>query len=138
YFAGGSNGIRAWRARALGPGNLADTAIYGIDQVGELQLEFNAEYRFKLVKQLEGALFSDFGNIWLMRYDPQRIGAEFTVKNFWRGIAVAPGMGVRYNLSFLVLRLDVGVQLKEPGLPEGERWAFQPKTQTNIMRGQWR
>ncbi|MEZ4722282.1 MAG: BamA/TamA family outer membrane protein [Flavobacteriales bacterium] len=139
YFAGGSNGIRAWRARGLGPGNLADTAIYGIDQVGEFQMEINAEYRFKLFKQLEGALFSDFGNIWLLRYDPQRDGAEFNFKSFWRAIAVAPGAGIRYNLNFFVLRMDLGLQLKDPSLPQGERWAFfQPKTQTNAQRQEWR
>lgn len=137
YFAGGSNGIRAWPARALGPGNLADTATYGIDQVGELQLELNMEYRFKLVQQLEGALFADFGNIWIWN-DPDRPAANFDPMNFWRAIAIAPGAGVRLNLGFFVIRFDGGVQLKDPNLPQGERWAFQPKTLTNAYRAEWR
>jgi hypothetical protein len=138
FFAGGSNGIRAWQARGLGPGNLADTSIFRVDQVGEMQLEFNAEYRFKLIKQLEGALFADIGNIWLMRYDPQRPNANFTVKEFWRAVAIAPGAGFRYNLNFFVIRLDAGLQLKDPSLPLGERWVFQPKTETNQYRQEWR
>ena len=138
YFAGGSNGIRAWRARALGPGNVADTSTYGIDQVGEIQLEFNLEYRFKIVKQFEGAAFLDLGNIWFWE-DADRPNANFDVTSFWRGIAIAPGAGLRYNLNFFVLRFDAGLQLKDPNLPEGERWAFfQPKTLTNQYRKEWR
>lgn len=135
FFAGGANDIRAWQARGLGPGSLADTATYGIDQVGDLQLEVNLEYRFKLVKQLEGALFTDVGNIWILGEDPLRPGAEFNPNDFYREIAIAPGAGVRLNLNFFVLRFDVGFQLKDPALPQGERWAWvQPKTLTNQYR----
>lgn len=134
FFAGGSNGIRAWRARALGPGSLSDTATYGIDQVGEMQLEFNAEYRFKIVKQIEGALFTDMGNIWLLQYDPQRPGAHFRPQSFYKEMAIAPGAGLRLNFNFFVIRLDMGLQLKDPSLPEGERWLFQPKTLTRTYR----
>jgi hypothetical protein len=138
FFAGGSNGIRAWRARALGPGNVADTTTYGIDQVGEIQLELNLEYRFKIVKQFEGAAFVDLGNIWFWN-DENRTKANFNVSDFWRGVAVAPGAGLRYNLNFFVLRFDAGLQLKDPNLPEGERWAFfQPKSLTNQYRQEWR
>lgn len=136
FFAGGSNGIRAWQARGLGPGSLADTATYGIDQVGEFQLELNLEYRFPIFNQVEGAVFSDFGNIWLLRYDPLRPGANFDPKRFYREIAIAPGAGVRLNFNFFVFRLDFGLQMKDPALPAGERWAFQPKTLTNAYRAQ--
>lgn len=134
YFGGGSNGIRAWRARALGPGSLSEIETYGIDQVGELQLELNLEYRFHIIKQVEGALFTDMGNIWLLRYDPQRIGAEFKFNRFYNEIAIAPGAGIRLNFNFFILRLDAGLQAKNPALPEGERWIFQPKTITNQQR----
>jgi outer membrane translocation and assembly module TamA len=134
FFGGGSNGVRAWRARALGPGSLSDTATYAIDQVGESQLEFNFEYRFDLIKQIEGALFMDIGNIWINGFDPQRRGANFEVDRFYRELAIAPGAGIRLDFSFFVLRFDAGIQLKDPALPVGERWLFQPKTQTNAIR----
>ncbi len=138
FFAGGSNGVRAWQARGLGPGTVSDTSTYGIDQVGEIQLEMNLEYRFKLVKQFEGAVFSDFGNIWFFN-DPDRPEANFRFDSFWRGIAVAPGVGLRLKLDFFVIRLDAGLQLKDPSLPLGERWSFfQPKTLTNSYRQEWR
>ncbi len=134
FFAGGSNGIRAWRARALGPGSLSEIETYGIDQVGEFQLELNLEYRFHIIKQVEGALFTDMGNIWLLNLDPQREGAEFKFDRFYNEIALAPGAGIRLNFSFFILRLDGGLQIKNPALPEGERWLFQPKTLTNQLR----
>lgn len=134
FFAGGSNDIRAWRARALGPGSLADTLTYGLDQVGETQLELNLEYRWQVIKQIEGALFMDIGNIWLLRYDPQRPGANFSAKRFYNELAIAPGAGVRFNFNFFIFRLDAGLQMKDPSLPEGERWLFQPKTQTLANR----
>ena len=134
FFGGGSNGIRAWRARALGPGSLSEIETYGIDQVGELHLELNLEYRFHIIKQVEGALFADMGNIWLLSLDPQRDGAEFAFDRFYKEIAIAPGAGVRLNFNFFILRLDGGLQLKNPALPEGERWVFQSKTITNQLR----
>ncbi|MEX2597418.1 MAG: BamA/TamA family outer membrane protein [Salibacteraceae bacterium] len=134
FFGGGSNGIRAWRARALGPGSLSDTATYGIDQVGESQIEINFEYRFKIIDQLEGALFTDIGNIWINSFDPQRKGANFEIDRFYKEIAIAPGAGIRLNFGFFILRFDLGLKFKDPGLPEGERWLFQPKTITNQSR----
>ncbi len=138
FFAGGSQGMRAWRARSLGPGSVSDTTTYGLDQVGELQLEMNFEYRFKLIKQLEGAVFADVGNIWFWN-DTLNPKANFRLKTFWREIALAPGVGIRYNLNFFILRFDAGLQLKDPSLPQGERWAFfQPKELTNQYRSEWR
>jgi len=133
FFAGGSNGIRGWRARALGPGSLSDTATFGIDQVGETHLELNIEYRFEIIEQVEGALFSDIGNIWILNYDPQRIGANFELNRFYKELAISPGAGVRLNFDFFILRLDGGFQLHNPSLASGERWFFQPKTKTQNM-----
>jgi outer membrane protein assembly factor BamA len=134
FFAGGANDMRAWQARGLGPGSLADTATFGIDQVGEIKIELNLEYRFKIIKQLEGALFADIGNIWLLTYDPQRPGAEFNANRFITELAIGPGAGVRFNFGFFVLRFDGGLQLRDPSLPEGERWLFDPKIKTNQYR----
>lgn len=134
YFGGGANGIRAWRARSLGPGGLADTLIAGIDKVGDIQLEANAEYRFQVTKVLEGALFLDVGNIWLLNEDTLRPNGHFEANRFYKEIAIGAGIGARLDFSFFILRLDVAVPMKDPSLPAGERWIYQPKDETNVYR----
>lgn len=134
FFGGGANDIRAWQARSLGPGSLADSVNTGIDQVGDITIEFNVEYRFKLTTIIEGAAFLDVGNIWLVREDEARPGANFAIDRFYKELAFGPGLGARLNFSFFIIRLDAGLQAKDPSLPEGERWIFQPKDQTNAMR----
>jgi len=141
FFGGGSNGIRAWNIRTLGPGSAADTNVIAIDQVGEMHLELNLEYRLGLTDIVEAAVFADIGNIWLLRYDPQRPNAEFSVRRFPEDLAIAPGMGLRLNFNFFIIRLDWGMQLRNPALPAGERWAFQPwlfqpKEKTNEFRAE--
>jgi len=134
FFGGGANGIRAWQARTLGPGSLSDTTSLSVDQVGDVQLELNLEYRFKITQVVEGALFSDFGNIWLLEKDPQRTGGEFQIDRFYKEIAMSPGVGVRLTFSFFTLRFDTGLQALDPSLPAGEQWIFQPKDKTNDAR----
>ena len=125
FFVGGANGLRAWRARSIGPGSYnAPLAAY--DRIGELKLEGNAEYRFKLIGFLEGALFADVGNIWNFREDPQQPGATIS-SDFLSELAVGTGVGARFNFDFFIVRFDLGLQTKDPSLPPGERWLFQPK-----------
>src|SRR5690606_3602495 len=88
-----------------------------------LKLEANTELRFDLVSALKGALFVDAGNIWLMREDPLKPGAAFG-KDILKEIAVGTAMGLRVDLSFFVIRLDVAFPLRKPYLPEGERWVI--------------
>jgi outer membrane protein assembly factor BamA len=134
YFGGGVNGIRAWTARTLGPGSLSDTALAVVDQIGDIQIEANIEYRFKLLKMLEGAAFLDMGNIWLQKYDPKRPGGEFEFNDFYKETAIGFGLGARFDFSFLIIRLDFATQLKNPSLVETERWFFQSKELTNQAR----
>ena len=106
----------------MGPGRFhpADNAAYSyVDETGDIKLEANLEYRFRLFSNmfggnLNGAVFLDAGNVWLMRKDEARPGAEFTFKHFFDNIAVGTGVGIRYDLSFLVLRLDWGIALHVP------------------------
>lgn len=134
YFGGGANGLRAWTARTLGPGTLSDTASTAVDRIGDIQLEGNVEYRFHIFDMLEGAAFADFGNIWLRNYDPQRVGGQFEWDNFYKATAIGLGLGARFDFSFLIIRLDVAMPIKDPALVEGERWVFQSKNQTNTGR----
>jgi len=138
FFMGGPNGLRAFRARTLGPGSYTPE-FYGednffADQTGDIKLEFNTEYRAKLASIVHWALFVDAGNIWLQNPDPNKPGAQFS-RNFIREIAVGAGAGLRFDLSFLVLRTDLAMPLRIPYRPAGERWVFD---EINFRDSDWR
>jgi outer membrane protein insertion porin family len=80
---------------------------------------------------LEGAFFADAGNIWNIQSDPARPGADFSGRRFISEIALGVGTGFRFNFDFFLIRLDLGLQLRDPSLDPGERWLFQPKTLYN-------
>lgn len=144
FFAGGSTGIRAWPPRRLGPGSYAvyDTITstgvpivnYRLEQPGEILLETSLEYRRKLVGFIDGAVFVDAGNIWLWKgttVDPLLDGNQnlempddgrFRFSSFWKEIAVGGGVGLRFDFSFLVLRIDAAYKLVDPAYPQGERF----------------
>ncbi|MGB1039955.1 MAG: BamA/TamA family outer membrane protein [Flavobacteriales bacterium] len=133
FFAGGTDKMRAWKARSLGPGSFRDSALV-FDKIGEVLIESNLEYRFDLLGFLDGALFVDAGNIWLMNEDSLRPGSQFKVDRFIKQIAIGAGFGIRVDLSFFLVRLDVAWPLKNPTLVEGERWFFQDKTEYNSWK----
>ena len=117
FYIGGANSLRAFTVRSLGPGtyNPGVNTKYGyLDQTGDIKLEANVEYRFPIFGELYGATFLDAGNVWLMRKDESRPGGEFSLKNFAKSIALNTGVGVRYDLTFLVIRLDMGIALHVP------------------------
>ncbi len=125
FFAGGSNDIRAFRARSLGPGTyqVPSTATFS-DQVGDIKLMLNSELRFKLFSILYGALFIDAGNIWLSKEDPDRLGAGFKLKKTFDELAVGTGAGLRVDANIFVIRLDGAFPIRKPYLPSGQRWVF--------------
>lgn len=126
FFGGGANDIRAWEARTLGPGSYRDPER-NFDKIGDILLEANVEYRFALVSFLEGAFFADAGNIWTVNPDEARPGAHFETDRFLSEIAVGGGFGLRFNFDFFIVRVDAGLQIRDPALDRGERWLFQPK-----------
>ncbi|SMP31571.1 Outer membrane protein assembly factor BamA [Flavobacterium hercynium] len=137
FVVGGTNSIRAFRARTLGPGSfLAEptTSTYLPDQSADLKLEFSTEYRAKLFSIVRGAVFVDAGNIWLLNADPDKPGAEIS-KDFMNDIAVGAGAGLRFDLSFLVLRTDLAFPLRKPYLPDGEKWVID---KIDFGSGPWR
>lgn len=138
FVVGGTNSIRAFRARTLGPGSYVippSTNInYTPDQSADLKLEFNTEYRAKLFSIVRGAVFFDAGNIWLLHADPDKPGAEIS-KDFMKEIAVGAGVGLRFDLSFLVLRTDLAIPLRNPSLPDGQRWVVD---KINFGDSSWR
>lgn len=136
FFVGGTNSVRAFRSRALGPGRykVADTTIFLPDQSGDIKLELNTEFRMKLYSVIHGAVFVDAGNIWLYKDNPLKPGAKFS-KEFLSELAVGTGVGIRFDLSFFVLRLDFAFPLRKPWLPRGERWVW---NDIDIGNKQWR
>jgi len=123
YFGGGSNGIRAWQVRSLGPGSYqAPDNIDFINQTADIKIEANVEYRFKLFWVLEGALFVDAGNIWTFYDDASRQGARFRFGKFLNDIAVGTGTGFRFDFSFVTARVDMGVKLRDPAISRSSKW----------------
>lgn len=137
YFVGGAYSIRGWRPRILGPGSYYDSLRQNssdnlfIDQAGDIKLEFNAEYRFAMIKlfsgavSLNGAVFTDMGNIWLARKDDKLPGADFELKNLYQDLAMSSGAGVRLDLGgFLVVRFDWAFPVKKPYVTDNHGWVF--------------
>jgi len=131
FSVGGSNSIRAFPARSVGPGtynvrrdSTLNSSTFFIDQRGDIKIESNVEYRFDILKSLKGAFFIDAGNIWMWNEDPSRQGSRFDKNKFLTQLAVGGGAGLRYDFNFFVLRFDVAFPLRKPYLPEGDRWVF--------------
>ena len=151
FFVGGSNSIRAWFPRRLGPGSVAPEETlsngyykYTIEQPGEVLLETSVELRSKLFGFVNGALFVDAGNVWRLQDLPNsdngepRPGAKFTFNDFAEQLAVGSGLGLRFDFSFLILRFDYGIKIYDPArtvtvtdaegntrLVPGKRWIGQ-------------
>ena len=116
FSIGGANSIRAFSLRSIGPGsyNPAHSGYSYIDQMGDLKFEMNLEYRFPIIGSLGGALFADAGNVWLMRNNEDHPGGSFKLRNLGKELALGTGLGLRYDLDFIVVRFDVGVGLHAP------------------------
>lgn len=127
-YVGGANSIRAYTVRSIGPGKFKPTeGMYSfMDQVGDFKLEGNLEYRMRIWKNLNGAVFLDAGNVWLINKDELREGGSLKeisgAKDFFNQIAVGTGVGLRYDLDYLVVRFDVGMGLHLPYYNGVDRW----------------
>lgn len=143
FFAGGSNSIRAWRPRRLGPGSLPPREStnprgdglfdYSIEKPSEILLEGSLELRQKLFGFVNGAVFIDAGNVW--NFNPQNVqsedgtiiqdeSAQFSIKRFYKEIGVGTGFGLRFDFSFLILRFDVGMKVYDPARESGDKFVL--------------
>jgi hypothetical protein len=127
FFIGGSNSLRAWRPRTIGPGSYEESSKnFRIDRAGNFIVQSNAEYRFDILNnKLEGAVFLDAGNVWLIKnslsQDPLKV---FHISDFARDIALNTGFGLRIDFQFFLFRLDLGMQMKNPEKPKGQDWVI--------------
>ena len=124
FYCGGANSMRGWIPRTLGPGASpeVENRLYPA-QVGDMRLEANLEFRFPIWNIFYGALFFDAGNVWYLRETESSNPSEvFHFNDFYKQLGFNSGLGLRIDATFVILRIDLGVQLHNPGLPEGERW----------------
>jgi outer membrane protein assembly factor BamA len=127
YFSGGSNSVRGWSTRRLGPGfyHPKKDSVEFANQVGDIKLDLSVELRQKLSTYLQLALFLDAGNNWVIDNNgntPQ--GGLFQFSEFYKQIALSYGMGIRFDLGFLLLRFDGGLKAFDPGQDADKRWRF--------------
>lgn len=147
FFGGGMNGIRAWQARTLGPGNYNRAHLpehlrlnlRNLDQLGEMKLETNAEYRFRILNnflgaKLNGATFIDAGNIWLLRDNEITSNGTFKANEFLSQIAIGTGFGVRLDMDYFIIRLDAGLKVKDPQFAKGKQWVIKELFNSRAFR----
>ncbi|MCJ8155521.1 BamA/TamA family outer membrane protein [Chryseobacterium sp. SSA4.19] len=140
YFNGGSNDIRAWVAfGGLGPGDSQIDERVRAYQTENMKLTTNVEFRVPFNDMYEGAIFTDIGNTWSLKNDNEASGNEFKFNRFIRQMGVGSGFGLRVNVAYITLRVDLAYKMYDPNKPEGDRWRlknFQPfKPTLNIAFG---
>ena len=117
FYGGGSNSLRGWQARTVGPGlSPMDTSFVIPNQTGDMKLEANIEYRFNMFWKVAGAVFVDAGNVWTLKDDGTQAGKESMLRwdTFGESIAANWGVGLRLNFGFMLLRLDLGLKVHDP------------------------
>lgn len=127
FFIGGTNSLRPVGARTVGPGRYLEFNQGEVNQVGDIKLELNLEFRFRIAVRLNGAFWSDAGNIWLFKEDPDRPGSGIRWGKIAEDSYLTAGTGLRVDLNLLILRIDYGYLLYAPIFSEGYRWIWQNK-----------
>lgn len=123
FWGGGPNDLRAFRTRKLGPGGYDEDNK--VQQNGEIKLGSNIEYRFNIIRFLKGAAFIDAGNIWLKNEDSSKPDADFNTNRFLDEIAIGTGLGLRWDFTYFIFRLDGAIKVKDPSNPKGNRYVLQ-------------
>lgn len=137
FFTGGTNSLRGFRARTVGPGTYRPVVgpnDFLPDQTGDIKLEMNSELRFKLFSILHAGIFMDAGNIWLKNENDLKPGAKFS-SSFLKELAADVGVGLRFDFNILILRTDFAIPVRKPWLPESDRWVFD---QIDFSSSEWR
>lgn len=135
YYGGGANSVRGWSTRTLGPGTYRNDSL-GYDfanKTGDIKFDMSIEFRRKLTKLFELAAFIDAGNIWTVKDYKSQPGGYFQWGSFYKELAAAYGLGIRLDLNFLLLRVDLGMKAHNPALAEGQRWTiFKPRFRNDL------
>jgi len=138
FSIGGANSLRAFRLRSIGPGSFVPAMVSDdnqfIDQVGDIKIEANVEYRFPILEYLKGAVFVDAGNVWLFNGDTRPEG-QFQFNRFYNEIAVGTGLGFRFDFTFLVIRFDLAFPLRDINENSQFEWVY---NKIDIFDAGWR
>jgi hypothetical protein len=131
FSCGGPNSLRGFLVREVGPGSYTDTTLSKtssfFSQTGDVKLEGNVELRFDIFKWFKGALFTDVGNVWLIKRDASRPNANFDFERFVKEFAIDVGAGVRLDFNYFVVRVDYGIGIRNPTLLDSTKWYINKK-----------
>ncbi|MCC3159002.1 BamA/TamA family outer membrane protein [Hymenobacter sp. 15J16-1T3B] len=140
-FAGGGSSVRAWFPRRLGTGSYVPRDTLGkptdaetFEQPGEVLLEGSVEYRFPLYDLINGAVFTDFGNVWTLQGSAGRAGSDFRLNRFYREFAVGSGLGLRFDFTFLIVRLDFAAKVYNPVVAQGSKFVLPNASVFNLNK----
>ena len=123
FYLGGSNSMRAWNYRSLGPGSYyTEEEVENDIRTGDIKLEMNVEYRGTIYKFIKYGIFVDAGNIWLSHKDEDMPNAEFSINRFYKEIGFGAGVGLRLDFGFFIIRLDAALPIYDPSQPPARRW----------------
>ena len=139
FYVGGANSLRGWVYRGVGPGGYVPTGN-DFEKIGDIQLELNAEYRFPIYDIFNGAVFVDAGNVWSYNPNETMPGSEFRFNNFYKQLALDAGFGIRIDVSFLIIRVDLAYAMRNPYPDEnGSYWRFfKALTTGDISKSNWK
>jgi len=122
YFVGGANGMRGWDIRSLGPGSYFDTSGTSYDKIGDIIILANMEYRFPVYGFLNGAVYTDIGNVWLLKKSKEYPLGHFDVNTFVKQLGVDAGIGLRFDFDFFIIRIDTALPVRIPSRAAKDRW----------------
>jgi outer membrane protein assembly factor BamA len=138
FSVGGPTSLRGFEIREIGPGAYvnpdhdANANLGFFNQTGDMKMEANLELRYDIFKWFKGAIFTDMGNVWLIKKDPATPNGEFEFNTFWKQFAVDVGAGLRLDFSYFVIRLDYGIPIRNPANPANAQWYIH---ETNLGPG---
>ncbi|HAG16004.1 MAG TPA: hypothetical protein DCG69_05700 [Bacteroidales bacterium] len=133
FYGGGANGMRGWAYRTLGPGGYSETNLNEFDKMGDIKLEASFEYRFPIIWYLNGALFADVGNVWLLKQNELFPDGHFKWDTFAKQLGIDTGLGFRFDFDFFIVRLDAALIVRDPAKIAGERFVLGQTKFSNIF-----
>ena len=132
FFGGGTNDLRGFQINSVGPGSYIAPPELKYERSGDVKLEVNGEYRFTISGMLKGALFTDLGNVWLLKKDDDFQNGHFRFKDFYNELYWDAGFGVRFDIDILIVRLDLGLPLYNPG-NDNDKWSVRQTKLSSVI-----